>query len=51
MKTSMLITLTTPKIGPMATRLPSRFARTNAALIANLKIAGLKKSSAWDGWK
>jgi len=37
MKTSMLVTLTTPKPGSMATRLPNRFARTNAALIAYVR--------------
>lgn len=29
--------LTTPKPGPITSRLPGKFARTNAALIAGLK--------------
>lgn len=40
MKTAMLIALTTPKPGKMATRLPTRFAKTNADLIAGLTKAG-----------
>lgn len=36
----MLMKLITPRRGRMDTRLPSRFARTNAALIAGLKGAG-----------
>lgn len=40
------IAITTPKPGPITTRLPGKFARTNAALIASVKkkevVGGVK---------
>jgi len=42
-KLSTLRNLATPKPGKMATRLPTRFAKTNAKLCAELNSKGLLK--------
>jgi len=40
MTEAMLMKLITPRRGPMLTHLPSRYARTNVALIAYVKAKG-----------